>query len=217
MFVENLCSPAILYLGFALTQIIIDLFRKMYNTAIIKTAVAIVFTTILNMLCSRGLSVISWFIVFIPFVTMTLVTGILLYVFGLAPFTGKLDYSQQGATTKVQQPKNPAFDRDAIIEEVVQPPVEPSCPTMVEKKMTSMPTPPATTSSSTPTETSATTSGELAMHAAGIRSRLGNVVGDLGKGLGNAIGDVRKGVETGVSEIGNGVSDMGTGLKVAFV
>ena len=93
MFVENLCSPAILYLGFALTQIVIDLFRKMYNTAIVKSAVAIVFTTVLNMLCARGLGVISWFIVFIPFVTMTFVTGILLYVFGLAPFTGKLSYS----------------------------------------------------------------------------------------------------------------------------
>ena len=93
MFVENLCSPAVLYLGFALTQIVIDLFRKMYNTAIVKSAVAIVFTTVLNMLCARGLTMVSWFIVFIPFVTMTLVTGILLYVFGLAPFTGKLNYS----------------------------------------------------------------------------------------------------------------------------
>jgi archaellum biogenesis protein FlaJ (TadC family) len=94
MFVENLCPPAILYLGFSLTQIIIDLFRKMYNTAMVKIAVAVVFTTVLNMLCKSGLTTISWFIVFIPFVTMTLVTGILLYIFGLGPFTGKMDYSK---------------------------------------------------------------------------------------------------------------------------
>lgn len=106
MFVENLCPPAILYLGFSLTQIIIDLFRKMYNTAMIKIAVTVVFTTVLNMLCKSGLTVISWFIVFIPFVTMTLVTGILLYMFGLGPFTGKMDYSK----LKPEE-ENPAVDR----------------------------------------------------------------------------------------------------------
>lgn len=109
MFVENLCGPAVLYLGFALTQVIIDLFRKAYNTAIIKSAVAVVFTTVLNMLCRSGLTVVSWFIVFIPFVTMTLVTAVLLYVFGLAPFTGDLTIMDK---TKGQQlPQNPAVSR----------------------------------------------------------------------------------------------------------
>jgi hypothetical protein len=109
MFVENLCSPAVLYLGFSLTQIIIDLLKKMYNTALVKTAVAVVFTTVLNILCSRGLTTISWFIVFIPFVTMSFVTGILMYLFGLAPFTGKLDYST--LINGKEPPKNPAVDR----------------------------------------------------------------------------------------------------------
>lgn len=108
MFVENLCPPAILYLGFSLTQIIIDLFRNMYNTAMVKIAVAVVFTTVLNMLCKSGLTVISWFIVFIPFVTMTLVTGLLLYMFGLGPFTGKMDYSKLNGD---DQDQNPAVDR----------------------------------------------------------------------------------------------------------
>ena len=108
MFVENLCPPAILYLGFSLTQIIIDLFRNMYNTAMVKIAVAVVFTTVLNMLCKSGLTVISWFIVFIPFVTMTLVTGLLLYMFGLGPFTGKMDYSKLNGG---DQDQNPAVDR----------------------------------------------------------------------------------------------------------
>jgi len=111
MLLENLCSPALLYLAFALTQIAIDIFKQMYNTAIMKVAVAIVFTTLLNILCTRGLTVISWFIVFIPFITMTLVTGILLYVFGLAPFTGKLDYQIQQST----QQANPAVSRQPKI------------------------------------------------------------------------------------------------------
>lgn len=112
MFVDKLCSPAVLYLGFSLTQIIIDLFKKMYNTAIVKMAVMIVFTTVLNLLCARGLTTISWFIVFIPFVTMSLVTGILMYLFGLAPFTGKLDYSQLANGKDITTPPpNPAINR----------------------------------------------------------------------------------------------------------
>jgi len=93
MLIENLCAPAILYLGFSVTQILIDIFRKMYNVALMKAVVTIVFTGILNILCVRGLGVVSWLLVFIPFITMTLVTAILLYIFGLSPLTGKLDYS----------------------------------------------------------------------------------------------------------------------------
>jgi hypothetical protein len=89
---EDLCPPAILYLGFSLIQIIIDIFKSMYNTAIIKFIVMIVFTIILNILCNAGLSVISWMIVFIPFIMMTILTSLLLFVFGLSPSSGKLDY-----------------------------------------------------------------------------------------------------------------------------
>lgn len=89
---EGLCPPAILYLGFSLIQIIIDIFKNMYNTAIIKFIVMIVFTIILNILCNAGLSVISWMIVFIPFIMMTILTSLLLFVFGLSPSSGKLDY-----------------------------------------------------------------------------------------------------------------------------
>jgi hypothetical protein len=205
MFVENLCSPAILYLGFALTQIVIDLFRKMYNTAIVKSAVAIVFTTVLNMLCSRGLTMISWFIVFIPFVTMTLVTGILLYVFGLAPFTGKLNYSQQHPANP--PPSSPAVKRGAG----PQPPAKPLAPSVPAKPLT--PTQPATTPSSTPTETSASTSGELALRASGIGSRLGGITSGLSKGLGNIVGGVGSGVGQAVGGLGQGISDVSGSLS----
>jgi hypothetical protein len=106
MLIENLCAPAILYLAFSLTQILIDIFRKTYNLALMKAVVTIVFTGVLNILCSRGLGVISWLLVFIPFITMTFVTAILLYVFGLSPITGKLDYSvyTPNSTQLQQQP-----------------------------------------------------------------------------------------------------------------
>ena len=93
MDINNLCGPALLYVAFSLTQIIIDTFKHMYNTAIVKVIIMIIFTFILNILCQRGLGIISWFIVFIPFITMTVITAILLISFGLHPSTGKKEYT----------------------------------------------------------------------------------------------------------------------------
>ena len=89
MIIDSLCPPAVLYLGFSLIQIIIDLFRGQQNSAFLKVIVMIVFTILLNQLCMGGLTILSWFIVFIPFIMMTYVTTILLYVFGLNPSKGK--------------------------------------------------------------------------------------------------------------------------------
>jgi hypothetical protein len=79
----------VLYLGFSIIQIVIDLFRGQQNSAFLKVIVMIVFTILLNQLCIGGLTILSWFIVFIPFILMTYVTTILLYVFGLNPSKGK--------------------------------------------------------------------------------------------------------------------------------
>jgi hypothetical protein len=89
MIIDSLCPPAVLYLGFSLIQIIIDLFRGQQNSAFLKVIVMIIFTILLNQLCIGGLTILSWFIVFIPFIMMTYVTTILLYVFGLNPSKGK--------------------------------------------------------------------------------------------------------------------------------
>ena len=53
----------------------------------------IVFTILLNILCEKGLGVVSWMIVFVPFIFMTLITSILLFTFGLTPSRGRVgDY-----------------------------------------------------------------------------------------------------------------------------
>lgn len=90
--IEQLCPPALLYVAFSLTQIIIDIFKNMYNTAFFKFIVMIIFTLVLNTLCISGMGIISWFIVFIPFIMMTLITSLLLIVFRLSPSSGKLKY-----------------------------------------------------------------------------------------------------------------------------
>ena len=87
----NLCAPALIYVAFSLTQIIIDTFKGLYNTAFFKAIVMIIITILLNALCESGMGLISWIIVFIPFIFMSVIIAILLYVFGLDPATGKLN------------------------------------------------------------------------------------------------------------------------------
>jgi hypothetical protein len=90
----NLCAPAIIYLIFSITQILIDTFKGLYNTALMKIVVTVMVTLLLNILCEKGLGVVSWIIVFIPFILMTVIVSMLLYIFGLDTATGKLDYNQ---------------------------------------------------------------------------------------------------------------------------
>lgn len=96
----NLCAPALIYVAFSLTQIIIDTFKGLYNTAFFKTIIMIIITILLNALCQSGMGIISWLIVFIPFIFMSVIVAILLYVFGLDPATGKLNIECDNCNNK---------------------------------------------------------------------------------------------------------------------
>jgi hypothetical protein len=87
----DLCAPALIYVAFSLTQIVIDTFKGFYNTAFLKVIVMIIITILLNTLCYTGMGTIAWIIVFIPFIFMSLIIAILLYVFGLDPSNGHID------------------------------------------------------------------------------------------------------------------------------
>ncbi len=87
----GLCAPALIYVAFSLIQIIIDTFKGLYNTAFLKIIVMVIITILLNALCQAGMGIVSWIIVFIPFIFMSIIVAILLYVFGLDPATGKLN------------------------------------------------------------------------------------------------------------------------------
>lgn len=86
-----ICAPTLIYLVFAITQIFIDTFQGVYNTAFMKIIVMILFSLMLNLLCMSGMSIISWIIVLIPFLFMSVIVTILLVVFGLDPSTGEID------------------------------------------------------------------------------------------------------------------------------
>ena len=106
MIIDSLCPPAVLYLGFSIIQIIIDLFKGQQNSAFLKIVVMIIFTILLNQLCMGGLTILSWFIVFIPFIMMTYVTTILLYVFGLNPSKGNQQPPPDPRSPAVPRPYN---------------------------------------------------------------------------------------------------------------
>jgi hypothetical protein len=93
--IENICPPALLYLGFSMIQITIDLFQGDYSTSFLKFIVMIIFTTILNLMCFNGLTKLSWFIVLIPFLLLTYITSVMFYVFGINPGKKELRVQKQ--------------------------------------------------------------------------------------------------------------------------
>ena len=83
MFITGLCGPGLVYIGFSLIQIFIDIYNGVMNSAFLKFIIMIVFTLIINILCDLGFSVIAWILVFIPIIMMTIISTLLLQVFGL--------------------------------------------------------------------------------------------------------------------------------------
>ena len=89
MVLQSICAPALIYLVFSMTQVVVDTVKGMYNIAFIKIWVTLLFTILLNFLCNKGLGIVSWIIVFIPFILMTVIVTLLLIMFGLDPITGR--------------------------------------------------------------------------------------------------------------------------------
>ena len=85
MLLLGLCGPALVYIGFSLIQIFINIYAGVFNSAFLKFIIMIIFTLILNILCSLGFTVIAWVLVFIPIIMMTIISTLLLRVFGLDP------------------------------------------------------------------------------------------------------------------------------------
>jgi len=83
MFITGLCGPGLVHIGFSLIQIFIDIYNGVMNAAFLKFIIMIVFTLVINILCDLGFSVIAWFLVFIPIIMMTIISSLLLQVFGL--------------------------------------------------------------------------------------------------------------------------------------
>ena len=88
MFFSNLCIPALIYLIFMLVHVIVSTFEGNYNNALLNVVLGLLMTLLLQVICLRGMNIISWMIVFIPFIFYTYMIMIITYVFGLNPESG---------------------------------------------------------------------------------------------------------------------------------
>jgi hypothetical protein len=75
-FIEDLCSPALLYLIFLVVQLGLDASLGMWITLVIKAILGIAVVVVLDTLCGVGLSAASWFLVAAPFLITALATAI---------------------------------------------------------------------------------------------------------------------------------------------
>ena len=102
---QPLCMPALIYLLYSLTHVIIDTYKEQYSKAMIEFWISAIFTLLLNVLCQQGLGIVSWLIVSIPFILMTTIAGLLLFSFKLNPATGQpLQPTQTTQSTQSTQP-----------------------------------------------------------------------------------------------------------------
>ena len=81
MFLTNLCPPALIYFVFMLCHVVVATFKDEYNNAILQFILGVLMTMLLQLLCFKGMSLIAWIIVFIPFIFYTYMIMIIYYVF----------------------------------------------------------------------------------------------------------------------------------------
>lgn len=91
----TLCLPALIYLVFAAVHVLLDVFHGQYNTALSKAVVSALVAWLLNTLCVAGMGVLSWIIVFVPFVLLSALAALLLFALRLQPTSGTVAPGQQ--------------------------------------------------------------------------------------------------------------------------
>jgi hypothetical protein len=70
---KDICSPAKLYLGVSIVTISLALFRRTRLVLIFMKVIFVMFWTyLLNLLCQKGLKSISWFLVLLPYIIISL-------------------------------------------------------------------------------------------------------------------------------------------------
>jgi len=110
----KLYPPVLIYLCLSLIQILLDLMKGMYNTAIMKLIVVIMVSFLLNVLCMNDLCIVSWIIVFIPFILMSIIISMLLYIFGL-----NISYGITNSTTSILT--SPKYSNTNSINKLIAP------------------------------------------------------------------------------------------------
>lgn len=80
---KKFCAPAIIYLVFSMVHTLVAVGRNDNSGALLQLSLGILVTLLLQLLCMKGMNMISWIIVFLPFMFYTYVVIILYRVFGI--------------------------------------------------------------------------------------------------------------------------------------
>ena len=108
---DELCSPALIYLFFSILQILIDIYLGLYNTAMIKLIVTIMITLLLNVLCEKNLGIISWIFVLLPLIFISTIVSTLLYVFGMSISIGTTKQKSYEPSDNMVKPEELIIER----------------------------------------------------------------------------------------------------------
>jgi hypothetical protein len=85
MYIETLCTPAILFVMLMMFHVIFELFDEHYSMALMKFICSIIVIVFLQLLCSAHMEIIAWVIVFLPLIIYSYMTFLLFFVFGTDP------------------------------------------------------------------------------------------------------------------------------------
>ena len=82
---ENLCTPAILFIFLMMFHLIFELYDKEYSMALMFVVVAVLVVLCIQILCLSGLGLIAWILVFMPLIVYTYMGFLLFVIFGSDP------------------------------------------------------------------------------------------------------------------------------------
>jgi hypothetical protein len=85
MYLETLCTPAVLFVMIMIFHILFELYDKNYSMALVKVVASIFMILFLQLLCMVHMEVIGWMIVFLPMIIYSYMTVVLFFVFGTHP------------------------------------------------------------------------------------------------------------------------------------
>jgi hypothetical protein len=85
MYIEKLCTPAILFVMLMMFHVIFELYDENYSMALVKFFCSIVMIVFLQLLCAAQMEIVAWVIVFLPIIIYSYMTFLLFFVFGTDP------------------------------------------------------------------------------------------------------------------------------------
>jgi hypothetical protein len=85
MLLDNLCTPTIVFIVFAIAHLSLEMYDNHYSLALLKGVLAIVMICLLELLCIVKMHLLAWILVFMPLIIYSYMTLIIFSVFGLDP------------------------------------------------------------------------------------------------------------------------------------